>query len=292
MSQLRRSAFEMEDGDDVGCDLGPRQASLQSSGLSAVPGSDDSVSQSPCGTSPQSALCQSESVVPCQLDGINPSQRKNRFRPQCSILAVCTFGEEPISKCASECEPLTAVADHIYIGTYKDQSEESVNRHHITHILNVAKECGRNEEMGSCCPATFSETAGTAEYSLPCGRVVRMLKIPMTDDREEHIERRLEEAHTFIEDARLSGGKVLVHCRRGKSRSPAIVIAYLMRSGLSFDAALSFVCGRREISLNIGFHDFLVHWNPRNLPSINCSVVPKETTKKAKPSFEDPDDVE
>jgi predicted protein tyrosine phosphatase len=286
-----RSAFEMDDDDDAVCTLGPRQTSVQSSvGLTAAPGSDDSTQSPPNGTSPQS---HSDVVAPCTLDSeIKPGQRKNRFRPQCALLAVCTAEPVANTKCASECEPLSLVCGHIYIGTYKDQAEKCVAQHNITHVLNVAKECGRSDEAASCCPATFSETAGQGQYTLSCGRVVHTLKIPMADDQEEKIERRLEEAHHFMEDARRSGGKVLVHCRRGKSRSPAIVIAYIMRSGVSFDAAMAYVCERRDISLNIGFHDFLLHWNPtRHLPSISCPVIPAAAERKQKrSSFEDSDD--
>ncbi|MPC60260.1 Dual specificity protein phosphatase 3 [Portunus trituberculatus] len=37
-----------------------------------------------------------------------------------------------------------------------------------------------------------------------------------------------EKASAFIEEALSSGGKVLVHCRQGRSRSAAIVAAFLM----------------------------------------------------------------
>lgn len=298
MSAFGRSAFDMDDDDSTLCStMGQRQTSMQSSvGLTAALGSDDSVSHSPPnGTSPQSLLCPSDTVVPCALDAdtscMKPGQRKSRFRPQCSILAVCSAEPEPSTKCASECEPLSLVCGHIYIGTYKDQAEKCVAQHNITHVLNVAKECGRSDEAAGCCPATFSETAGIGQYTLSCGRVVNTLKIPMADDQEEKIEKRLEEAHHFMEDARSSGGKVLVHCRRGKSRSPAIVIAYIMRSGVPFDAAMSYVCERRDISLNIGFHDFLLHWNPsRKLPPIACSVIPTAARKQNRSSFDDSDD--
>lgn len=47
------------------------------------------------------------------------------------------------------------------------------------------------------------------------------------------------------------GAPVFVHCRAGRSRSAAVVAAYLMRSrGLSADAAVAFVASRREIGLN------------------------------------------
>lgn len=58
-----------------------------------------------------------------------------------------------------------------------------------------------------------------------------------------------------VESVRLSGGKVLVHCLAGISRSPTICIAYLMYSRhLSLDQAHDFIKQRRTlISPNLNF---------------------------------------
>jgi len=46
----------------------------------------------------------------------------------------------------------------------------------------------------------------------------------MNDQAEYPIEKRFEVAIHFIQDAITGGGKVFVHCVRGISPSPAIVI--------------------------------------------------------------------
>ena len=58
-----------------------------------------------------------------------------------------------------------------------------------------------------------------------------------------------------IQQVHLSGGKILVYCRAGMSRSASLCIAYFMKyHGLSFDDAFVYVKNRRPIiHPNIGF---------------------------------------
>ncbi len=61
-------------------------------------------------------------------------------------------------------------------------------------------------------------------------------------------------ATKFINDAIKSDGKVYVHCMAGISRSPTIVIAYLMKyEKMNLDDAYNFVKSRRWIGPNTGF---------------------------------------
>ncbi|KZT43811.1 phosphatases II [Sistotremastrum suecicum HHB10207 ss-3] len=80
---------------------------------------------------------------------------------------------------------------------------------------------------------------------------------------------RLPEACNFIENAVSAGGKVLVHCVEGISRSPTVVCAYLMKTrGISTEEALDLVSQRRvQVEPNPGFlrqlHVFeKCHYNP------------------------------
>eukprot|EP00029_Vermamoeba_vermiformis_P001077 TRINITY_DN11246_c0_g1_i1.p1 TRINITY_DN11246_c0_g1~~TRINITY_DN11246_c0_g1_i1.p1 ORF type:complete len:172 (-),score=10.77 TRINITY_DN11246_c0_g1_i1:17-532(-) len=65
--------------------------------------------------------------------------------------------------------------------------------------------------------------------------------------------------YEFIEAARASGGSVLVHCARGKSRSASVVIAYLMKKyNITFAEAKHRVRSARPIiDVNEGFHSQL-----------------------------------
>lgn len=58
----------------------------------------------------------------------------------------------------------------------------------------------------------------------------------------------------FIHNARAHGGCVLVHCRRGLSRSATLVLAYLMAHiGLTLEGAMLYLRGMRSVSPNEGF---------------------------------------
>lgn len=142
---------------------------------------------------------------------------------------------------AARCEPMSLIVDHLYIGSWRDMEEPAQLRGSgITHILNVAKEVD---------PAHHEDRL----------EGFKVLHIPLVDEHRENILPYMESACAFIADARTTHGKCLVHCRRGISRSPAIVVGYLMREhGHDFDSALQYVKERRTcVSLNIAFREFL-----------------------------------
>ena len=75
--------------------------------------------------------------------------------------------------------------------------------------------------------------------------------IDVTDDYETNLIRYFKECLLFIDGY----DKVFVHCAAGMSRSPTIVIAYLMwKKKLSLNDAIKFVKNKRpEISPNLNF---------------------------------------
>ncbi|RZR96081.1 hypothetical protein BHM03_00025034 [Ensete ventricosum] len=86
----------------------------------------------------------------------------------------------------------------------------------------------------------------------------KLTKISDSDD--EDISNLFDEASDFIDYVEHSGGKILVHCFEGKSRSATVVLAYLMlRKGLTLSEAWSMLRKvHRRAQPNDGFANTLL----------------------------------
>ncbi|GMT24912.1 hypothetical protein PFISCL1PPCAC_16209, partial [Pristionchus fissidentatus] len=102
------------------------------------------------------------------------------------------------------------INEHLYLGNKEIASNKDfLNQIGITHVVNVTKNLDN-----------FFENDGTFRY----------LRIPVDDNSSFNLSAFFPEAISFIESAAASGGKVLVHCLAGISRSVTVCIAYLMSS--------------------------------------------------------------
>eukprot|EP01018_Ginkgo_biloba_P025495 Gb_00349 [translate_table: standard] len=126
------------------------------------------------------------------------------------------------------------VAEHIYLGSDAVARNRDVLRENdITHVLNC---------VGFVCPEYFKEDL-----------VYKTLWLQ--DSPCEDITSILYDVFDYFEEVRDHGGRVLVHCCQGVSRSTSLVIAYLMwRKGQSFEDAFQYVKAARGITNpNMGF---------------------------------------
>lgn len=91
---------------------------------------------------------------------------------------------------------------------------------------------------------------------------IRYHNIRIEDSEKVVILPYLPEACDFIRDSQDEGGKVLVHCAHGRSRSVSMVLAYLIRDRpMSLAQAKELVgARRREARENAGFHLDLETW--------------------------------
>jgi hypothetical protein len=113
---------------------------------------------------------------------------------------------------------LARILDRLYLGDKELvltlEGMNILKREGIGFILNVAKE---------------------VDYRYPVPEGIEVLKVGLEDGKPIPKDE-LKKAVNFI-GASVAKGKVLVHCSAGLSRSPAIIIAYLIRVGLSFPTA-------------------------------------------------------
>ncbi|XP_069681450.1 dual specificity protein phosphatase 3 [Periplaneta americana] len=133
------------------------------------------------------------------------------------------------------------VYPQIYIGDARSAEDKAyLKKIGITHVLNTAE--GNRFGMVNTNKVYYRDT--NIKYL-----GIQLIDLPMTN-----ISVHFQETADFIEDAVKSGGKVLVHCLMGMSRSSTCVLSYLMlKQGLTATEALKRVRIHRDIRPNDGF---------------------------------------
>ncbi|XP_077166894.1 dual specificity protein phosphatase 16 [Paroedura picta] len=128
----------------------------------------------------------------------------------------------------------TRILPHLYLGCQRDVlNKELMKQNDIGYVLNASNTCPKPD----CIPDSH------------------FLRVPVNDSFCEKIFPWLDKSVDFIEKAKASNGRVLVHCLAGISRSATIAIAYIMkRMDMSLDEAYRFVKEKRPtISPNFNF---------------------------------------
>nr|XP_020635486.1 dual specificity protein phosphatase 5 [Pogona vitticeps] len=105
--------------------------------------------------------------------------------------------------------------------------------------------------------------------SEPCTDQYSYKWIPVEDSHTADISSHFQEAIEFIDCTRRAGGKILVHCEAGISRSPTICMAYLMKMRkFRLEEAFDYIKQRRSlISPNFGFMGQLLQYEAEILSS-------------------------
>ncbi|CAA2994697.1 dual specificity phosphatase 1-like [Olea europaea subsp. europaea] len=125
------------------------------------------------------------------------------------------------------------IEEGLYLGSLGAAHDKStLKRLNVTHILTVA------HSLSPAHPNDFIYKT-----------------IPVMDREDVDISQYFSECFKFIEEAKKTGGAVLVHCFAGRSRSVTIVVAYLMmKNGMNLSEALEHVKRKRPVaSPNSGF---------------------------------------
>ncbi|CAG9803760.1 unnamed protein product [Chironomus riparius] len=155
----------------------------------------------------------------------------------------------PLQSCIRRNDPnilYDVDCDEVYPRVYIGDAAAARNKQYlrmmgITHVLNTAE--------GS----RFGQVDTGHSYYRDMSNL-RYMGFPLTDQPSTDISRYFYIASKFIENALNSGGKVLVHCMVGMSRSATCTLAYLMISRkMSAAEAIRTVRMHRDIHPNEGF---------------------------------------
>ncbi|XP_048802150.1 dual specificity protein phosphatase 5 isoform X2 [Lagopus muta] len=149
----------------------------------------------------------------------------------------------------------------LYLGSaYHASKCEFLANLHITALLNVSRKSSESFQDQYC-------------YKW----------IPVEDSHTADISSHFQEAIDFIDYVRRAGGKILVHCEAGISRSPTICMAYLMKTKkLRLEEAFDYIKQRRSlISPNFGFMGQLLQYESEILSSTPSPPVASCKTEAA-----------
>ena len=150
----------------------------------------------------------------------------------------------------------TRVLDYLYLGNEQNAVDKTLQKDlGITHVIN-------------CCESDCRKS-----YAIP--KTIKYMGFSAKDDLTYDIMQHFEAVQTFIEDARKSGGKVLIHCVYGSNRSGALVVGYLMvQKKLGPISAAMYVKERRGVVLtNDKFQEQVVKFAlGRNLLEIDVAM--------------------
>ncbi|KAI0212952.1 Dual specificity protein phosphatase 3 [Lamellibrachia satsuma] len=163
-------------------------------------------------------------------------------KAQCTVdelLDIITFSSGGFTMMPSR--DMDEVYPQIFVGDkHSAKSIAKLKRLGITHILNTA--LGQDRLHVDSTLETYKDIG--AEFK----------GIEVTDHNSFQLKPFFEESAEFIDKALRSGGKVLIHCCEGASRSATIAIAYLMlHHHMTAQDAVRHIRKHREICPNDGF---------------------------------------
>ncbi|CAF0959705.1 unnamed protein product [Adineta steineri] len=152
---------------------------------------------------------------------------------------------------------MTEIIPHIFVGNLNDaQNLDRLTQHGITHVVNCTPDLPFYWENKHKC-----------------------LRIDVLDLPSQNIRKYFDTAVEFIDNALRSKGNVLVHCSAGISRSPTLVLAYLMKKNhWTLDVAFDKMRKLRQIvDPNMSFIIQLREWE-KTLISNTTSASSLPTT--------------
>lgn len=185
------------------------------------------------------------------------------------INEACSGDMSYTSNCQVYTQICSKITNNIFLGGSQiAQNFDVLTENCITHIINCAS---------TIVPSSFQEC-------------FQYLNLPLFDNHSQDITGYFYHTFNFIDDAIAEGGKVLIHCEKGVSRSPSILIAYLaVKNDWSYDKTEKFIKEARScIDPNIEFVFQIQNWilqRPHNIQALEYPVVYHLTCQHSFPNI-------
>lgn len=125
-----------------------------------------------------------------------------------------------------QCAHMDEILPNLYVGNAVSATSAHLRDHQIDAVVNCAKEL---------------DDPDVQELQLD------YLHLPLKDSMHQSLTKSIDVATPWIQDQLSSGKVVLIHCAMGRSRSVAILIAFLqsLNKNLSAEQALAFIRTKR-----------------------------------------------
>ena len=146
---------------------------------------------------------------------------------------------------------VSEITPYIYLTSVYGASKDNIYKRSVTLLVNAAQELPKQEMAGVESIKLFLEDTPYANINVYFDRIA--------DKMQQHVSR---------------GGKVLVHCVLGVSRSTSLVIAYLMKyKKMTLKDAFNLVSSRRPcVRPNQGFWRQLIDYEKQLLVNNTSSI--------------------
>lgn len=175
---------------------------------------------------------------------------------------------------------------HNIVGRSKKRSEPSTELNWIHGFLAIGSERHAHDVSLLKSEGVTHILNLTDTPSLPdAQRAFITLQVQMRDTLSENLLAHLYKALDFVDQVRRQGGRILVHCFAGISRSVSVSIAYLMWAfDLSLDTAMQVVKTHRECaSPNLNFVGQLMMFERTLARSSSAASSPDNAADAAQP---------
>lgn len=186
-------------------------------------------------------LC--ESPQPRSCPSSPKTSTEEYLSPQTAPPVQISFTLPPTDSNDINNHPMTHILDGLYIGSESNaRNLDELSTEQIRCIVNV-----------------------TSHVPLYHSEQFQYCHLPADDTQKQNLLEHFDRAYSFIHQAIENNEKVLVHCVAGISRSPAIVIGFLMRyAKMNMNDAYDFVKRKRSIvSPNLNFMGQLLEYEKK-----------------------------